>query len=141
MNTLRSKIIRLAYDKPELRSQLLPLLKTAGSPRTARRDLGTVQVGKTPLRHHVESYTPVYGFPKDQLRKFRRLLEKEMETLGTIYEHVNFDEMKVIKDHGDTVDLKVEWYTFGEDLNAVGDGEYGVKSVLKQMGFNIEKVR
>ena len=40
MSNLRNKIIKLAYNKPEIREDLLPLLKTAGvDPKTLEKKL------------------------------------------------------------------------------------------------------
>lgn len=44
-NTLRSKVIRLAHQNPELRPHLLPLLKTAGA--------DPVQFRKNPIGYEV----------------------------------------------------------------------------------------
>ena len=45
MSNLRAKIIRLAHEKPELRNDLLPLLKEGGSiEKTARFGVGSVNM-------------------------------------------------------------------------------------------------
>ena len=40
MTKIRTQMIRLAYENPELRADLLPLLKTAGLPRATKRPPG-----------------------------------------------------------------------------------------------------
>ena len=77
MNPLRARLIRLAYEKPELREKLLPLLKNAESTVKVISDrdptqvyLGPLNVVRTELargkvpRDRIELLFPLFSSPK-----------------------------------------------------------------------------
>jgi len=102
-NTLRSKLIRLAHAKPELRGDLLPLLskKAVRVPRKLQKDLqemyeeasGNVVEGKTVFDdsgHKVSRYSPemaleylavVYESDPDPIDEFHPEIAKLIDSL------------------------------------------------------------
>jgi hypothetical protein len=92
MSDLRSKLIRLAYEKPEYREQLLPLVKVKTAGGKARAEVKAlfgfiyVYFPATTLNHKHPKDTP-FVIPKlveDDYKKLERIVSRAVKAISSM---------------------------------------------------------
>ena len=87
MTDLRTKLIRLAHENPNLRADILPLLKkSAASANDALTLRGEIRALEEKVADQIEIYIPSEDMIMDNPKRFTKSLQKAKTLLEKILE-------------------------------------------------------